>query len=350
MHNLILEIQRKTRNWALIFWILVFPLILTVLFRLIIANAYTTASSPAQVGTLSLNNDPQLAAVLDQLETEGIITLVEPEQADAVLEVQDDGQLVVHMDDNGIAQTIITAIANQYQQTRALTEQTGILPDNSQTAYLVEKTMPSNKSLIYINYFTTLAMGCLSSAYFGLKAINDLQANLSEVGKRLACSPEKKSHLVFKQVLSNNLICMSLNLIQILVMKYLLQIDFGTHTGFILLTTFLGSWLGNGLGMVVGGFLKLNYNDKSNLLTAIIMLGNTAAGMMLPQIKYLVRLYCPLADALNPAALITDAYYQLSFYGLNATYYRLIITMAVIGLLFYLLTLLILRRQRYASL
>lgn len=350
MSNFILETRRKCRNWALIFWILAFPLILVTLFRLILAGAYDAASQPAKLGLKNVSQNSTLQAVLEQLEEQGTIQIVPVENADAVLEMDENGDLVVHMSENGISQSIIVSIANQYNQKLEVIQTTNTVPSEHHENYLTEKKVASNKSLTYINYFTTLAMGCLSSAYFGLRAISDLQANLSEVAKRLACSPEPKSKLVFKQIISSNLICMSLNVIQILIMKYILKIDFGSYIGFVFMTAFLGTWLGIGLGMVVGGMFTLKYNDKSNLLTAFIMLCNAAAGMMIPHIKYLFRQLFPLLDAVNPAALITDAFYQLSFYGISQSYYRMILTILVTGVIFYFMTFIILRRQRYASL
>lgn len=349
MSNFILETSRKCRNWSLIFWILAFPLILVTLFRLILSGAYDVAGQPAKLALKNIPQDSMLQVTLDQLEKQGTIQIV-VDHADAILEMEESGDLVVHMSTNGIQQSIIMSIANQYTQKIEIIQVTNTMTSNQHTNYLVEKETITNKSLTYINYFTTLAMGCLSSAYFGLRAISDLQANLSDVAKRLACSSEPKSKLVFKQIISSNLICMSLNVIQILVMKYMLKIDFGPHIILVLMTAFLGTWLGIGIGMTVGGIFTLKYNDKSNLLTAFIMLCNAAAGMMIPHIKYLFRQLFPFLDAINPAALITDSFYQLSFYGISPSYYRMILSMLVIGGIFYFVTFMILRRKRYASL
>jgi ABC-2 type transport system permease protein len=57
----------------------------------------------------------------------------------------------------------------------------------------------------------------------------------------------------------------------------------------------------------------------------------------------------PILNRINPAALIVDSFYSLDTYGAGARYAADTILLVVIGIVFCIGSVLVLRRKRYAS-
>ena len=65
--------------------------------------------------------------------------------------------------------------------------------------------------------------------------------------------------------------------------------------------------------------------------------------------KDLVEKHAPIINRINPAALISDAFYCINVYNDTARYYRNLVTLAVMSAAFVMASFLLIRRNRYDS-
>ena len=88
---------------------------------------------------------------------------------------------------------------------------------------------------------------------------------------------------------------------------------------------------------------------KVAVILAISMVCSFLAGLMNSNMKDLVEKHAPIINRINPAALISDAFYCINVYNDTARYYRNLVTLAVMSAAFVMASFLLIRRNRYDS-
>ena len=139
-------------------------------------------------------------------------------------------------------------------------------------------------------------------------------------------------------------------IILILYLRYILRLDFQGNMTPMLLITFLGCLIGVSLGFFVGSLGKMREGVKIGLLLAVSMTCCFLSGLMNNTIKDIVEKNIPVLNRLNPAALISDAFYCINVYNDPARYYRNLIILAVMSVLLTGASFFMIRRERYDSL
>jgi len=80
------------------------------------------------------------------------------------------------------------------------------------------------------------------------------------------------------------------------------------------------------------------------------MVSSFLAGLMVVNMKYIVTRSAPILQWVNPAHLISDAFYSLYYYDTNTRFWLSIAAQLTMVAVFSVIVVLKLRRQRYASL
>ena len=210
----------------------------------------------------------------------------------------------------------------------------------------------SDKALDYttIEYYSLIAMACLSGAFISMFTISSMLANMSERGKRLSVSSAKKPILILSSFLSCYLTHLVLLLIIFLFNIYILKIDYGNNLPRILLISILGSLAGISLGTSIGTLIKATSEVKTNIITFFFLFSCFLAGMMGPAIKYLVDTNLPLLNKVNPANMIVDGLYSLNIYDDFSRYNSNIISLVCFSILCISLSIVVLKKQKFKSL
>ena len=138
-------------------------------------------------------------------------------------------------------------------------------------------------------------------------------------------------------------------IILILYLRYILRLDFQGNMTPMLLITFLGCLIGVSLGFFVGSLGKMREGVKIGILLAVSMTCCFLSGLMNNTMKDIVEKNIPILNRLNPAALISDAFYCINVYNDPARYYRNVLTLAVMSAALVFASFLLIRRNRYDS-
>ena len=117
----------------------------------------------------------------------------------------------------------------------------------------------------------------------------------------------------------------------------------------MLLIAWIGSMIGVSMGIFVGSFGRMKEGVKIGILLAVSMTGSFLAGLMNGEMKYVVERNAPFLNRINPAAIISDAFYCINVYDDTARFLRGMVTLAVMCVALVLASFLMIRRERYDS-
>lgn len=361
------------KNKSLIFWTMAFPFILTTLFASVLRGAY----DPGEFQTISLavvddayyKQDATLQEILISAKMQDIpffdVKAVTKEQAKELLLkdeveaiIQDQEQIQIDVKDSTLQTTIISSFFSEYEQKAVMVKELmrkGTSVDEitrlfEQTQSYIQTNEKEDHDLSVVFFYTVLAMVCLFGGQWSMVSLYDIQANQSSRAARMAMTPVHK----IRYLLCDFLLCLLFEMVFILLiygyMAFFLDIAFGNHLIETLSILLLGCLSGNSIGTLIGCATTKNLNFKTGLLTAITMTGSFLSGMMMVQIKYLVQLYAPWVNAINPVAMITDGLYSLYYYGIDERYLTNVLSLVCVIIVFYGLSFVMIRKKRYESL
>jgi len=118
--------------------------------------------------------------------------------------------------------------------------------------------------------------------------------------------------------------------------------------GLVVLTALAGCFMGVSFGACIAALIRQKEGIKSGILISTSMLMSFFAGMMYHGIKYVVVQAVPIMAWINPANLMTDAFYAL-YYGNSSRCVLNMVGLLAFGLVFCVIAYSVLRRQKYAS-
>jgi ABC-2 type transport system permease protein len=376
-HIYITRLKCILRDRTLVFWTLVFPIVLAVFFEMGFSNLITAESfHPFPVAVVNdsayQKNESFRSALKNVSEGKGRLFILTETTKEAAEKLLNDhkiygyltvGQKIsVTVQNTGFEQSILRSFADSYMQTASAAG--SILSSNplaekelaeslkKQLKYTRETSAgsaPLDKTLNY--FYSLIGMACLYGSFWGLKEVNDIQANLSERAARVNLAPVHKLKMFATSMCASLTIHFLEILLFLLFLRYCLNIEFGTKTWLVVLTSFVGSMVGLAFGAFVGAAVKTGSEGiKAAVLVGFSMLGSFLAGMMYQDMKYIISQNAPIIGYLNPVNLLTDSYYCLYYYSTYSRYALNMVLLCAFILLFGTFTYFIIRRQKYASL
>ena len=357
-------------------WNIFFPIILGTFFYLGFSNLMNESDLklspiPAAVVTESENtafsevltslceegDDQLFDAVYTDLETAK--TMLNDNDVTGIIFIADTPHLMLN--DNGIEQTIMQSFIQQYcNQADVLKEIAMKHPEKlkqaidtltSDITYGHEISLANASYDPYMQYFYALiAMTCLFSASAGVHCLANMQANQSSLGMRREVAPVHKLTSILSDISATFTIQFLSVLLLFFYLIVILGIDFGQRIILIILTAFLGTLISLMTGLFIGAVVKKNEAVQTSIALVYSMGCSFLSGLMVEAIKDWIEHTCPIINRINPAALITDSLYALNMFESYDRYIRNTIILAVMAVILCLISYLLLRRTKYASL
>lgn len=374
----------------LIFWTFAFPIILGTLFQMAFSNIENSEKLDvidiAIVQNEDFNQNETYKTAFKELSDKNnpdrlFYTRYTSEKK--AKEMLSEGEIVGYMKikkekpvlsfaSSGMDETIFKYITEEIEQTADLVKNISAIEMKKEissgnglidTKKIVQKAEQSvkesnvklknisNKNLseTVIEFYTLIAMTCLYGGMLSMVSINQALANMSYKGKRIAVSPARKGMIVLSSLLAGYLVQLIGLAILFIYTIFVLNVDYGNQTGFIILLALTGSFAGLSLGTFVGTVFKAEENTKTGILIALTMLGCFLSGMMGITMKYVIDKNIPVINKLNPAGMITDGFYSLYYYDTFGRYWFNIISLLIFAFLLISISFFCLRRQKYDS-
>ena len=372
LHLLKYSFLSKVRNFNIIFWPLVFPLVLGTFFYFAFGNINEADFQTVPVAVVKKDTaDTFFLTYLDQVEKSSpdLLKAEEMPEKEALEALQDKkikGIYYVGKDPSltvagtGMEESILQTVLDSCGNTRATI--TNIMKKNPQMDMKTMKTLLSSQDLVKevslggrtidgnVQFFYALiAMACLYGCFIGFGSAIGIQANITPLAARRCVTPTHKLKLILSEQISAFLLGYFDVIVLLLYLRYILKLDFEGQIGRMLLISFLGSLIGVSMGIFVGSLGKMKEGIKIGIILGISMVCSFLSGLMNNTMKDLVEKNAPFLNRINPAALISDAFYCINVYDDMGRYYRNLITLALMSVLLVTASFLLIRRESYDS-
>ncbi len=366
------------RNSSNMFWALLFPIILGTLFYLsfgsaglestgesrwdkikvtVVKDTDTSENAQAFEGFLTQMDGETLDIQDISTESEALSALNE-ETISGIFYVRDTPSLTVAK--NGLNESILTSVLESYNQNAAMFREIAMthpekLPDaldamndyRNTTAEVSLGGKDLNPNVQY--FFALVAYACLSGAFLGVQSSIDGQANISALGARRSITPTHKLTLILIDMAVLFIIHFFNILILCLYITHVLGISLGNDVGALLLVDFMGSMIGVCLGVAIGCLARISYGMKIGVCVLFTLFPDFLAGLMFGNMKNIIELHCPIINRINPAAVLSDAFYCMGIYNDMERFTRCLVILAVMSTLLLTVAFLGIRRERYDS-
>ena len=363
------------RDKATMFWSLLFPLILCTLFYVTFGNIDRNLECIATAVVVKSEEEEAkafgsfLKSIADEEDLISIEEMSEKEAKEALKDGKVFGIYYVDVEPElivasaGVEESILETLLESYDRNAEII-QTVLKekPENllkvterlsssaMQTEYVKEATLGGKETDGMIQYFFSLiAMTCMFGCFLGVEAAVTLQANVNPVGARRCIGAVSK----IKQLFADFIVVCIFNIIDVIVllayMIGVLKLDVSGDMGKIMPVSVLGAIIGVSMGMLVGSVGRWKESVKLAIMLSFSLGSSFLSGLMMGGIKGLIEEHCPLLNRINPASLISDAFYCVSIYWDSARYTRDVLSMAGWAVIFVLGSFLMIRRVRYDS-
>lgn len=371
LHLIKYNLLIKLRNFNMVFWPLVFPLIMATFFFFAFGNLNDADFETVQVALVKESANPVFVFFLDQVQSgdSELIALHEMSEKDALDALSQKKISGIYyeqaipgltLNGQGIPESILQSVLESYEnnlhtlQTILKKHPSGLLSalrQMSDTKDLVRevslggKTIDGNSQFFY----ALVAMGCLYGCFIGFGSVITLQANLTALAARRCITPTHKLKLILSEQIASFLLGYADVIVLLLYLRNILNLDFQGQFDKMLIISLFGSLIGVSMGLFIGSLSRLNEGIKIGIMLAISMSCCFLSGLMNGSMKDTVEKHAPIINRFNPAALISDALYCINVYDDASRYYRNLITLIVMSAALVLASFLLIRRERYDS-
>lgn len=366
------------RNFPIMFWALVFPIILGTFFYISFGNAGLESTGESSWDEIKVSvvkedvssenayafeeflaqMDGETLDIQDISTEEKALKALDEEKISGIFYVKETPSLTVAK--NGLNESILTSVLESFNQNSAMFQKIATthpekLPDameamgdyRSSTLEVSLGGKDLNPSVQY--FFALVAYACLSGAFLGVQSSTDGQANISALGARRSITPTHKLTLVMIDMAVLFIIHFFNILILCLYITQVLKISLGNDIGSLLLVDFMGSMIGVCLGVAIGCLARMSFGLKMGVCVLFTLFPGFLAGLMFGNMKNIIELHCPIINRINPAAVLSDAFYCMGIYNDMERFTRCLLILAVMSVLLLTVAFLGIRRERYDS-
>lgn len=376
MQQFLYTIKGSLRSKEGIFWALMFPLFLGLLFKFMFGNLgdYEQFSEVA-VGVVEQKANETFVETLQEVEMEEDLPMFEVFEYQDIEKAQDALQdetvyayIIVDGDEFNLViremdiyTSLVKSFVDQYKQNYTLIEEVASKHPEQMEAFLStlfetesigikEIELKGQDKSPYTQYFyALLSMACLIASMYGLNYGMDLQADLTTLGARRNVAPTPKMQQFVTDFLASMTIYTVLMTIVLLMVVYAYEQDFGDNFGLIWVATIVGTFTGLAGGYLIATWVKGNAGKKNGICVAFFMVSSFLGGLQMAEMPYILEENCPIINRINPATLLVNAYKSLAVFGDYEQYVVNVISLFAIGVLFIILSVAKLRRTKYAS-
>lgn len=365
------------REFSIMFWALAFPIILGTLFYFSfgtsinatgetqwdeIKTAVVTEDSASENAkafeTFLENMDGELLDITRVSSEDEALRLLDEDKVTGIYYIKKTPSLTVGK--NGLNESILTSALDSFNQNSAMIQD--ILSEHPDRLASVLNSIGDYRQSVHeetlggktlnpnVQYFFALiAYACLSGVFLGVRASFDTQADLTALGARRSITPTHR----LKLVIIDMLVLVTIHFVNILILNLyvtqILNISLGDDIPSLLLVDFMGSIIGVCMGLAFGSISKMDLGMKMGFSVVLTLFPGFLSGLMFGNMKNIIELHCPIVNRINPAAVLSDAFYCLGIYNDMDRFRRCILILAAMSILLLFSAFLGVRRDSYDS-
>lgn len=372
LHLMKYDVKVKLHNFNMLFWPLIFPLVLATFFYFTFGNMEEAdfETVPAAVVMESDGTGSEaFTEFLDGIESDDakLIRTQEMSEKKALKALKDKNVAGIFYAGEtpsltvggvGIEESILQSLLESYLNGRQTMEniayshpegienavkQMSDYQELVQQVSLGGRTTNGNAQFFY----ALIAMTCMYGCFIGFGSALTLQANLTALAARRCVTPTHKLKLILSEMLTSFGIHFINVIILLLYLKCVLRLQFDGQLPQMLLVSFVGCMIGVSMGIFISSASRQGEGIKIAILLGISMICSFLAGLMNSGMKDIVEKNCPVINRINPAALISDAFYCINVYDDPLRFRRSLVTLVIMSAVLTFGSFLLIRRERY---
>ncbi|WP_406243065.1 ABC transporter permease [Tissierella carlieri] len=344
--NCIYQGKNLYRDKSFLFWTLIYPLIMAIFFYTAFNGLINIELENIDIGISSQN---PIAFILEEIEIVNAHKLSEDEINDKLENeeiqgfIDDDLNLLVKK--SGVNQTIIKEILDQIKQMGSLN--VPIEKFDFTVEYISEINQKAD--IVIIIFYSLIAMVSAYGIFPGIVTVSLIQANLTNVGKRINITPLRKNEFLLAGIIVSLILNLLSNVILLIFIKYILKINLFTEMKYSTIFIIAGNLFGVALGIFIGASNKQNENTKTILGIMITLFLSALSGMISPNIKIWLDKSVPVLGKINPIAIITNNLYRINLLGNTQTVIEGALILSIYCIVLISISYVFLRRKTYDS-
>ncbi len=344
--NCLYQGKNMYRDMSFLFWSLIYPIIMAIFFYTAFNGILNIQLENINVG---ISNNNPIEFILDEIEFiniekvnyEDINTKLESEEIDGYV----DNDLNLLVSKSGINQTVIKEVLDQIKQMGKLNVP---MERFDFSANYISSRNQKADSIIVI-FYSLIAMVSTYGVFPGISTVSLIQANLTNVGKRINMTPLRKTEFLLAGVIVALILNIFSNVLLLIFIKYILKINLFSEFKYSALFILLGNIFGVALGAFIGASNKQSANVKVIISIAITLFLSFLSGMMSPEIKVMIDNKIPILGRINPIAIITNNLYKINILGITQGIREGIFVLSISCLILISISYIFLRRKTYDS-
>lgn len=377
------SVKLLVRRKQSIFWAAIFPLVLMVLFYFCFGsiteqeNSIDTRKIAVAIEGDSMyeknfkellttinnqykNGESDLDLDVTYCDSDKIEELFISEEIEAAYKVTD-GKIEVLLPARFKSTTgmIVRQIADTYHIKYSIIED-AISKDPSKIKEIADKVTEevsyikvdetsSGKDPYFWYFISTVVMGIMFNYMSGIYLVNNIRANASYEGMRIALSPASKIKLIannfFAALLVNSLITM----VHLCVIEFVFGTSVFSKFGLIVVAVILSNAFSIALGVILGFVFKGNVDTKTNKSLGIIMVMEFLSGEFIADLPGAIEKYCPIINRILPSTVIKMIFFRLTTWDEVGDLYINFTKLAVAVVIMLIVSAMLLRSESYES-
>ena len=377
------SILRIFRSWGGLFWMFIFPLALMTAMHFAFGSIYDYQNSIDPMKTILITegegvyqqgfedlivslseegSEDQLFILEEDISLEDAKAKLAEEEAEIIFVVTD-GDIEVYLQENHSVTSAAVAgsIADTYKQRYMLIADAY----EKDPAYAMELINEAAENVTYTvsekdafgaepnpynwYFLSTLVMGILFMAMMGINMVGDLRADVSASAMRYSVSPARKGQMVVTAFAARLIPGIAIATIQLVIMKNVFGIYLGNDYLKLALFVVSAVMFSISFGVICGLCFKGNVTQRGNKATSLIMISVFLSGEMIAQLPGIFERYCPVFNKINPATVLNMALFKLTIGNSASGFYMNIAEIIGLTVIFLMIGVAVLRREKYAS-
>ena len=193
-------------------------------------------------------------------------------------------------------------------------------------------------------------MALLFNVTLGIGVVSDTRADISVGAMRVSVSPARKLKLILSAFFSRVICVWILSGIHLLVLNFVFKISLGKNWILVVLFVMLADVFALAIGQIFGLFMKGSLSQRENKATGIVMVSVFLSGEMVSNLPGIIEAKFPILNAINPATILNMGMYRLIYFDQPYDFFINAGKILVVSLLCLVISVIMLRREKYASL
>ncbi|MCR5617382.1 MAG: ABC transporter permease [Clostridiales bacterium] len=199
-------------------------------------------------------------------------------------------------------------------------------------------------------YVSTLVMGILFDYALGLRVLATVRADVAGSAMRVALSSSSKTRMVVYCLFAQLVSSLAKTAVHLLFMQFVIGIDIASKAGIIAIAIVATTVFSICLGILLGMFFKGDVQSRENKTLGFVMLSVFISGEMIVSLPGYIEKYAPVINRINPATIFNKIFYRILLCENKGDLAMNLLILTIASLVMLTASIIILRRETYASL